>query len=108
MNNENCLLELRGGRFDGYRKGLRFIPLQQRLEVRMASSGTGRPAPARVAVYELSRTSLAILDDRPTIVLAYEYTGSQGTAASGPAKRLFPWRRRLRRALRWMRRRIAG
>jgi len=77
MMTDPYLIQLHGGRFDGYRQSVNYILLDTRLKM----PGTlpcpdGIPSPPRAAVYELRRASIEILDGLPTMVLNYHFAGT--------------------------------
>jgi len=67
-------IHLHGGRFDGYRQSVNYLPLDTRLEM----PGTlpcpdSLPSPPRAALYELRRASIELRDGLPTMVLNYHF-----------------------------------
>lgn len=101
MSPESGLIELCGGRFDGYRKPLRYVPLYDRLELRMSPSSLAAPwAPSRVAVYERRTSRLIRLSDLPTLVYRYEFTGINVRTPTSASRGLFGWMARFWRGTR--------
>lgn len=68
-------IELRGGRFDGFRQGAEQMPAETRLEIPTDPSGwpTSPRSSSRLAVYERREVAFACLHGIPTMVLKYDY-----------------------------------
>jgi hypothetical protein len=80
---ESGMIELCGGRFDGYRKLLPYVPLSERLELRLPSSSLAAPPAApRIAIYERRRTELVVWNHLPMVIYRYEFTGIKVRAPS--------------------------
>ena len=80
-------IELRGGRFDGFRKGVERMPAETRLTIPTSpadlQSSTAAPCP--LAVYERRQVVFALLNGMPTMVLKYDYVGTKATPTGGAA-----------------------
>jgi hypothetical protein len=86
------LIELRGGRFDGYRSLLRFMPNGDRTELPALPSSSGvRRALSRCAVYELNEVKVVLLDDLPTIVFRYSHAETRCRLPPSPSRRYSRW-----------------
>jgi hypothetical protein len=99
------IIELRGGRFDGYRKPVEALPLHDRLL--LPARGPRRPKaiePRVAAIYQRRQTALVFQDGVPTLLLRYEY---QGHTVLPPERSLLARARRLRRRIARAFRRVA-
>jgi hypothetical protein len=100
MFTESGVIELCGGRFDGYRKALRHVPLADRLKLHVPSSSLADPPSSScVAVYERGPTGLILWNNLPTLVYRYEFTRIEPRTSPSPSRGITGWMARLRRAL---------
>jgi hypothetical protein len=84
MATEPYLIELRGGRFDGHRQPLDYIPSGNRWEMpTLSPNATRREESPPVAVYELRRVSLIQWEDMPTMLFGYDFVGVKNQRRSG-------------------------
>ncbi len=75
---EPYIIELRGGRFDGCRMPVRFVPPRDHLELPASSSSlAAEPSSSRAVVYQFKGIHLTQLDGLPTLVYRYDYAGTR-------------------------------
>ena len=77
-------IELRGGRFDGYRRALYAVPSETRLELPMTSLADTATIPSNrsLAVYERRQTAVVQVDGVPTMIFKYDFAGTKTLPAT--------------------------
>ena len=100
MMTDLYLIQLHGGRFDGYHQSVNYILRDTRLEMPGAlPCPDSLPSPRRAALYELRRASIEPLDGLPTMVLSYHFVGMRVGMVSAAITKLVQWENRLTESL---------
>jgi hypothetical protein len=85
------LMELHGGRFDGYCELLQVMPSEERLELPTApQSAATTQRPVRIAVYERKEVSVRLVAASPLLVLRYVYIETRNERGSAIRKDRLP------------------
>ncbi len=109
MGNEIGFVELCGGRYDGYCRRLPYVPLWQRLELRVPSPRpSAQNPPPHVAVYIRAESRLVVENRIPTLAYRFEFACVQPRTYRKPTTGLRGWLGRFLRMLRLYRRAVVG
>jgi hypothetical protein len=86
MPTEPYMIELRGGRYDGYRQPLDYVPLGNRWEMPAVAPGLAASTRSLYTVlYERRRVALVEQDGLPTMLFGYDLVGSDGPSRPNAA-----------------------
>ena len=96
---EPYVIELCGGCFDGYREPSQYVPLEDRLEMPVASPLEPESSAPRAAVYHRGQPALILLDGFPTLVVRYDFASIHASKPPAAPGILARWARRLRRCM---------
>jgi hypothetical protein len=75
MAAEPYWIELRGGRFDGYRRGCSTVPTSRRLELPTGALSETKVDGCRTAVYELEEVTVERRQGMPVMVYRFRHAG---------------------------------